>query len=176
LAVLQALTARASGSHTARAIATLYLRNHDFSQAEVETQLELLKREGLVVDQQPELTTEITWSVSLKGVKTEARKGRRLTGIGLLAWLLLPCCLLTSCTINPFVVTTKSGVQYTSLGGSLLSKSTKESGSITRIDGTELKYSRTGKDDTRVPIAAGQVGLAKAGLNAGSDMVSKLVP
>jgi hypothetical protein len=44
LAVLQALTARASGSHTARAITTLYLRNHDFSLAEVQTHLELLKR------------------------------------------------------------------------------------------------------------------------------------
>jgi ferric-dicitrate binding protein FerR (iron transport regulator) len=83
--------------------------------------------------------------------------------------------LLTSCTVNPFVVTTAKGHQVTSLGGSFLTKTTKESGTITRPDGTVLSYDRTGKDETRVPIAAGQVELAKTGLNAGTNALNTVV-
>jgi ferric-dicitrate binding protein FerR (iron transport regulator) len=88
---------------------------------------------------------------------------------------LIPSSLfLSSCTVNPFEVTTAKGHQVTSLGGSFLTKTTKESGTITRPDGTVMSYGRTGKDETRVPIAAGQVDLAKTGLNAGSDALGAL--
>lgn len=70
--------------------------------------------------------------------------------------------LCTSCTIHPFVVTSANGTQTASLGGSLATKSTKESASITMRDGTVIKYSASDRDETVVPKAYIGAGVTKA--------------
>lgn len=71
-------------------------------------------------------------------------------------------CLGSSCTIHPFVVTSANGTQTASLGGSLATKSTKESASITMRDGTVIKYNATDHDETVVPKAYIGAGVTKA--------------
>jgi hypothetical protein len=71
-------------------------------------------------------------------------------------------CLGSSCTIHPFVVTSANGTQTASLGGSLATKSSSTSASITMTNGTVIKYSTKDHDETVVPKAYIGAGVTKA--------------
>lgn len=91
-------------------------------------------------------------------------------------FILLP--LLPSCSVNPFISTTKNGTEIASLGGSFFSKSKAEFGEIVKADGTKISYGKTGKNEVSgvtASVSAWAMGQAAQAVsdNAASVMRSK---
>ena len=74
-AVLRALDARASGAHDAETLRSVYMRNHDFTQAEVLDALALMQTAELVrsVDRGAP-SFGFGWQITLEGSKAYARR------------------------------------------------------------------------------------------------------
>ena len=95
----------------------------------------------------------------------------------LIFFILLPLC---SCTVRPFVSSTKNGTEIASLGGSFFSKSRAEMGEIVKADGTRISYGMTGKNEVSgvtASVSAWAMGQAAQAVsdNAASVMRSKEV-
>ena len=95
----------------------------------------------------------------------------------LIFFILLPLC---SCTVRPFVSSTKNGTEIASLGGSFFSKSRAEMGEIVKADGTRISYGMTGKNEVSgvtASVSAWAMGQAAQAVsdNAASVMKSKEV-
>jgi len=57
---------------------------------------------------------------------------------------------LASCTVAPTVIRRPDGSMVASLGASILESTDSESGNIVMSDGTQISYTKTGKDQTKV--------------------------
>ena len=111
-------------------------------------------------------------SQPVHGDEPLASAGEFITAVIL---IVLAVSLLSSCTVEPFIVVTKSGNHITSLGGSVATRSKAKTRSITTAAGDTLTSSGD-HDETVVPRMSATGALIGKGIEAIPPVVRAIKP